>query len=94
MSRKHKTTINIALPSANLAETVYRALKPELDVKAQMTVEDSFITLNLEADTISTLRALTNSYLRWIATVSNTIDVMNNYLASMSLGTPSGSTAR
>lgn len=57
-----------------------RSLEPEMDVKAQMTVEDSVITLTLEADTISMLRALTNSYLRWITAVNNTIDVMGNYL--------------
>ncbi|MFH0896760.1 MAG: KEOPS complex subunit Pcc1 [Candidatus Bathyarchaeota archaeon] len=80
MRRKHEATIRIGLSSSNLAVTIYRALKPELDAKAQMTVEDGIVTLNLEASTVSTLRALTNSYLRWIATICNTIDTVNSYL--------------
>lgn len=79
MSEKHTATIEVSLPSANLAKTMYRALKPELDARTQISVEDNIIILNLEADTITALRALTNSYLRWMITVRKTMNVTNVY---------------
>ncbi len=69
MSRKHKATIQIGLLSVKLADIIFRALKPELNSKAQMTIQDNVLTLNLEAGTVAMLRALTNSYLRWIGTI-------------------------
>lgn len=77
MSVKCVATFEINLPSSNLARTIYCSLKPELDAKTQITVEDNVITLSFKANTIATLRALTNSYLRWISTIRKTIDVLN-----------------
>ena len=69
MSGKHIANIDISLPTADLAKTVYRALRPETGFKAKIVVKGNIISLKLEADTTATLRALTNSYLRWIITV-------------------------
>ena len=69
MNNKHSTTIEINLPSPELAETVYLSLKPELNAKVGITVEECFLTLKIRADTIPSLRALANSYLRWVDVV-------------------------
>lgn len=71
----HLATIEIRMLSENLAKAIYQALKPECNAKAQIIVEFNIITLNFKANTLAMLRALTNSYLRWIITITNTLDV-------------------
>ena len=72
LSQHHKLLIEINLTSENLARTVYFALKPEL--KTKIMISNTGIILHLETNSISSLRALANSYLRWTATILNIID--------------------
>lgn len=66
--------------TSKLAETVYKALIPEVNisqkagVKTSLKVKDSIITLQIEAQSIARLRAILNSYLRWVSTIIDTIE--------------------
>ncbi len=68
--------IEVNFSTKNMARAVYSALKPELDTKVRLVLEDTVLTINLQADTVAALRALTNSYLRWLATLNNSINAV------------------
>jgi tRNA threonylcarbamoyladenosine modification (KEOPS) complex Pcc1 subunit len=78
-TENHKTTIKLEMGIPKLADTIYQALMPEVNisqkagVKASISIDGSVLTLYVEAQSIARLRALLNSYLRWIATITNTI---------------------
>lgn len=74
MKEKHIASVEFFLPSPELAKTIYLSLKPEAGAKAKITFEDSLITLSLKADSVATLRALFNSYIRWISTIKNAME--------------------
>ena len=69
MSEKCTETIEINLPSVELAKTIYHSLKPESNARCKITIKDGTLILDFKAKTTATLRALTNSYLRWIILV-------------------------
>jgi len=69
LREKNVAILEIRLPSSDLAKIIKLSLKPELDTKTQMTVEDNVVTLILRSNTVATLRALFNSYLRWIGMI-------------------------
>jgi len=69
VKNQYDAIIELDLPSETIANIVYRALKPESDIKAQIMVADNVLTLHLTAGTIAVMRALTNSYLRWIGSI-------------------------
>lgn len=77
MRKKHITTIKINLSSKELAEAMHRALKPESDTRVKIAVDDSTLTMDFETETLATLRALTNSYLRCIIAAKNAVDAAN-----------------
>jgi len=66
--------------SSKIANIVFQALRPEAHIsqksgaKVQIEVEDSVLILSFEAQNTSRLRAIINSYLRWVITIINTID--------------------
>lgn len=80
-TRIRRAIIKMELASPKLANTVFQALKPEvhisqkLESKIQIKVEDSVLILFFEAQSTSRLRAIINSYLRWVITAINTIEV-------------------
>ena len=58
------------------AKVVYDALSPEIKnripkTKVKVNLEKTVLKLEVEADDISSLRATSNSYLRWINTALN-----------------------
>jgi len=60
-------------PSPKDASIVVAALSPEITHKipkstVSFSVEDKKLTLTIETDDVSSLRAASNSYLRWIQT--------------------------
>ena len=63
-----------------LADTVFQALRPEVnlsqkaDVKASIDIDGSVLSLCFEAKSIARLRAIINSYFRWIITIIDTIE--------------------
>jgi len=70
LKEKHTGTIVISVTSVKLAETIYVALAPELNGKTEMNRKEDQLTLSFKADTLSTLRATCNSYLRWIGMIN------------------------
>ena len=79
MNPKHIMSIEVNFSSKNTANAVYYALKPELNTKVQMILEDDALTLHLQADTVAALRALANSYLRWLATLNSSINTVKMF---------------
>jgi tRNA threonylcarbamoyladenosine modification (KEOPS) complex Pcc1 subunit len=69
----HTARIRLSFPSDQFAQTVYQSLKPELNQHVHMSVEDDVITVSFKAETPAKLQALSNSYLRWIATITNVL---------------------
>lgn len=58
------------------AKVVYDALSPEIKnripkTKVKVNLEKTVLKLEVQADDISSLRAASNSYLRWINTALN-----------------------
>ena len=71
--------VRFELGTPKLADTVFQALRPEINVSQKagavgsISVKDSVLTLNFETQSIARLRAIINSYLRWIVTIIDTI---------------------
>ena len=81
---KSSSRVVIALDMSfpELAETILEVLRPELKVswaksRAQISVEETVLTLSFTAKNTSTLRTLINSYLRWIIMIKEVIAVLN-----------------
>ena len=79
-AENHAITLRFEMGTPKLADAVFQALKPEVNisqktgVKASIDIDGSVLTLCFEAKGIARLRAVTNSYLRWIATIIDTIE--------------------
>jgi tRNA threonylcarbamoyladenosine modification (KEOPS) complex Pcc1 subunit len=69
--------------SDKIANTIHQALLPEIytsnleefHVKVQKTA--NLLIFHFTSNNIATLRALINSYLRWVITLNKSIDVIN-----------------
>jgi tRNA threonylcarbamoyladenosine modification (KEOPS) complex Pcc1 subunit len=74
--------VRLKFQSQEHLNIVLKALKPEAEKplttrsKVQIKKEDEVLTLIFEAKDTSALRAVTNSYLRWIALINDTWAVM------------------
>jgi len=79
---KYRAKIAINVQSRKFADTIFKVLKPETSIdnskrhKIQIECTEEVLTVIFEAISISKLRALINSYLRWIITTRNTIKVI------------------
>lgn len=68
------STLIICTGDPSIAENLYKILIPEVkstktkSSKISIKIEDGCIYLEIEAKTIAGLRALLNSYLRWVST--------------------------
>jgi tRNA threonylcarbamoyladenosine modification (KEOPS) complex Pcc1 subunit len=65
------------------ASTTYVALRPETlrtgrESEVMLSVHDKTLLVHFRAETISGLRALINSYLRWITMISRTLEVVDS----------------
>lgn len=80
---KAKATIRIKVSSnANLA-SLLEALKPETKrvgnrAKVEIDREGFFVILTVEAKDTIALRATLNTYLRWIGSTLDTLEVLSN----------------
>lgn len=69
-----KSTLIIDVGCPDKAEKLCRALYPEFsragskDSRVSVRTEGSSLVLEMEASTIASLRALLNSYIRWVST--------------------------
>jgi tRNA threonylcarbamoyladenosine modification (KEOPS) complex Pcc1 subunit len=69
----NKAAFIFEFPSHKSASIVVAALSPEISHKipkstVSFSVTDKKLTLTIETDEVSSLRAASNSYLRWIQT--------------------------
>jgi KEOPS complex subunit Pcc1 len=77
-----KATVRIKLPSRRHLETVLNSLRPELKSpttlrsSATLKKEGLFLVLKLDAKDTVALRAALNSYLRWINSTLNVLEVL------------------
>jgi tRNA threonylcarbamoyladenosine modification (KEOPS) complex Pcc1 subunit len=79
-----KTTaiVHLKFHSEKCLETVFKALKPEVDKSttmrsmAKLEKEDNFLVLKVEAGDTVALRAALNAYLRWINSTLNVLEVL------------------
>lgn len=75
-------TIEIHLPSAKLAETVYKSLLPETKqpsgFRSHVSVkhQGKLLELHILADDIVALRAASNTFLRFVAVAVKTVNVV------------------
>ena len=79
---KAKAKIRLRFPSQRQLNTVFEALKPEVDKqaairsKACLEKEHVFLIMKVEAEDTVALRAALNSYLRWIDSVALVLEVL------------------
>ena len=79
---KARAVVHLSFQSKDQLDIVLKALKPETEKsltsrsRVQIKGEGEVLTLILEARDTSALRAVTNSYLRWVALVNDTWSVM------------------
>jgi len=75
-----KSTLKIELGDPDLAEKLYRTILPEVETtkskasKASICQDGGTLYIDIEAATIAGVRALLNSYIRWITT---SLEVVN-----------------
>jgi len=80
---KAKTAVCLDFPSEAHLKIVFKALEPETKIplarsRAQIKGEGKRLELSFEATDTSALRATMNSYLRWIALISDTCSVLKS----------------
>ncbi|MFP3984556.1 MAG: KEOPS complex subunit Pcc1 [Candidatus Bathyarchaeia archaeon] len=77
---KRTAVVHLELSSKKLLEILLKALLPETRKpttsrsKVSIEGEDRNLTIRVEADDTSALRAALNSYLRWVALVKDTYE--------------------
>ncbi len=70
------------MSSQDLANIVYKALRPETEVSrasgsgVQISVEENVLTLCFSSQKTAALRALVNSYLRWVMMINDVVTVL------------------
>lgn len=78
-----RITITLNLPSPALAAIVFKALHPEVSASGgsgssvQIHVAENLVTLCFSARSTATMRALINSYLRWVMMIDEVNAVLN-----------------
>ncbi len=84
MRMKARAVVRLRFQSEDHLSVALEALKPETEKpltsrsRVQIRGEGEVLTLVFEARDTSALRAMTNSYLRWVALVSDTWSVMES----------------
>ena len=74
-----RITITVHMPSSEVANLISQALQPETAVsrasgsRVQIRVQDNLLSLGFYAQSTATIRALINSYLRWIMMIHEAI---------------------
>jgi tRNA threonylcarbamoyladenosine modification (KEOPS) complex Pcc1 subunit len=79
-----KTSIRLNFSDPKQLAATITALKPEINspvthrANADLQVYDCFLVLNITAKDTVALRAMTNVYLRWIASIVNILEVIEH----------------
>ncbi len=75
--------LELDFPDERVAESIYKALEVEIKSssrrKADLSAElkGKYISIRIASTTSSSMRAITNSYLRWIYSMSETLGVLS-----------------
>ncbi len=82
-SERQEAQLAIVMSEEKEASTTYMALRPETlrtgrESEVMLSVHDKTLLVDFRAETISGLRALINSYLRWITMISRTLEVVDS----------------
>ncbi len=72
----------IAMAEESKASIAYLALRPETlrtigESEVALSVHDKTLLVDFRAETVSGLRALINSYLRWVTMIGRTLEVVD-----------------
>ena len=84
-SSSAEITVEIGLPSAKIAEAVYKSLLPETTqpsgFRSRVSVKQKGKSLELHilADDIVALRAASNTFLRFVAVATKTLSVVSPF---------------
>ncbi len=79
-----RAVLRLKFPSERRLEIAFRALMPEVEKPATMRSKASlekdgiFLVLKVEARDTVALRAALNAYLRWINSMTNVLEVLEN----------------
>ena len=75
--------IQINTSSDKIAKTIHRSLIPEIqtsnlkELRVQVKRIENLLIFHFNSKNTATLRALINSYLRWVITLKKSINVIN-----------------
>ncbi|MDH5815846.1 MAG: KEOPS complex subunit Pcc1 [Candidatus Nezhaarchaeota archaeon] len=77
--QQHSATITIKAQRQDLSKILFLALKPESEEKGkgfsvELFMEEEKIIIRLSAKSLSRLRAVINSYLRWVKSILEVIE--------------------
>jgi KEOPS complex subunit Pcc1 len=81
---KAKAEIRLKFPSEKHLKTVSNALLPEVSkpvagrAKAALECNGNFMVLKVEADDTGALRSTLNTYLRWLSSTVNVVEVLEH----------------
>lgn len=82
VDERQKAQLAIVMAEEREASMTYLALKPETlrtvgESEVALSVHDKTLLVDFRAETVSGLRALINSYLRWVTMISRTLEVVD-----------------
>ena len=75
--------IQIGTSSGKIAKTIHRSLIPEIhtsnlkELNVKVHRIENLLIFHFKSNNTATLRALINSYLRWVITLNKSIEVIN-----------------
>lgn len=77
--QQHSATITVRTRRRDLSRTFFLAFKPESEEKGkgfsvELSIEEEKLIIRLNAKSLSRLRAVINSYLRWIKSILEVIE--------------------
>ncbi|MEM2214513.1 MAG: KEOPS complex subunit Pcc1 [Candidatus Nezhaarchaeales archaeon] len=77
--QQHSATITVEAQRQGLSKILFLALKPESEEKGkgfsvELSMEGEKLIIRLSAKSLSRLRAVINSYLRWIKSILEVIE--------------------
>lgn len=80
---KRRIEIKFEVSTAQTAETIVKVLKPETAIShafgssVHINRTKNKIKITLKTNRTSTIRAIMNSYLRWIRMMTSSIEILN-----------------
>jgi tRNA threonylcarbamoyladenosine modification (KEOPS) complex Pcc1 subunit len=81
MAKMHEAQVVLVGRSERRVVAAYEAISPEATkmtggMRVAPSMRDGTLFLHFEADTIPALRALVNSYLRWLSMIEDVLDMI------------------